>query len=145
MTAWGREVGRRVSLPVFLCLDGPLGAGKSVLARSVARGAGASGWLPSPSYALSHTYEIERGKVVHLDLYRLESPDELWELGWEQLGAPGELVLVEWASRALGLLPVDRWEVNLAPVPQSPGLRSVSVEARGDPPLILLPQALPCL
>lgn len=131
---WGRRIGAEVRAPVFLCLRGELGAGKSVLARAVARGAGVEGTLPSPTYNLQFRYPA-RGErtVVHMDLYRLEDPDELAALGWEELGAPGEIVLVEWPTRAGDALPVDRWEVTLeAPRPGSP-LRRVSLRAVGHP------------
>ena len=46
-----------------------------------------------------------------MDLYRVEDMGELWEIGWEELGARREIVLVEWPERAGGLLPGDRWEI----------------------------------
>src|SRR5690606_23289192 len=71
LEAWGRAVGRTVETPVVLALRGELGAGKSVLARAVARGAGVAGPLPSPTFNLVFRYEGEDGvAVVHLDLYR---------------------------------------------------------------------------
>ena len=135
--AWGRRVGAGVQAPVFLCLSGELGAGKSVLARAVARGAGVQGSLPSPTYTLLFRYPAGGDReVVHLDLYRLEDPEELHALGWDELGAPGEIVLVEWPERAGDLLPVHRWEVTLeAPAPGSP-LRRVGVRRVGRPSVL---------
>ncbi len=139
---WGREVGRGLETPVFIGLKGPLGAGKSVLARAIARGAGVDRRMPSPTFNLLFRYPAAGGRtVVHVDLYRLEDPGELWELGWEELGADGEVVLVEWPERAGELLPADRWEVTLE-VPGSgtevdgprARLRVVTVERIGDPP-----------
>lgn len=142
LTRWGELIGRTVATPVFLGLRGPLGAGKSVLARAVARGAGVEGAMPSPTFNLLFRYAGDRGRrVVHMDLYRLEEPDELWELGWEALGAEDEIVLVEWPERAGELLPEDRWEVVLEmpdPGAELPGARReyrrVSVDRHGDPP-----------
>jgi tRNA threonylcarbamoyl adenosine modification protein YjeE len=135
LVRWGLRIGREVRGPLFLGLKGPLGAGKSVLARAVARGAGVTGPIPSPTFNLLFRYPTGRGfPVVHLDLYRIEEAGELWELGWEELGAEGELVLVEWPERAGDLLPEDRWEVELiAPEPGSP-LREASVSRFGHPP-----------
>lgn len=137
---WGRRIGSEVHPPVFLCLRGELGAGKSVLARAVARGAGVTGTLPSPTYNLQFRYPAEGGRtVVHMDLYRLEDPEELGPLGWEELGSPGEIVLVEWPQRAGEMLPADRWEVTLtAPRPGSL-LRTVDLRAVGHPSPIPLP------
>ncbi|HET9441387.1 MAG TPA: tRNA (adenosine(37)-N6)-threonylcarbamoyltransferase complex ATPase subunit type 1 TsaE, partial [Longimicrobiales bacterium] len=98
--------------PVVLALRGELGAGKSVLARAVARGAGVSGAMPSPTFNLLFRYETPRGITVsHLDLYRLEDPEEVWELGWRELGESSEIVLIEWPERAEQLLPPVRWDI----------------------------------
>lgn len=132
---WGRRIGRSVETPAFLAIRGPLGAGKSVLARAVARGAGVGGAIPSPTFSLVLHYRAPSGtRVTHLDLYRIGSPDEVRELGWEELGRPDEIVLVEWPERAGELLPRDRWDVELRRVPDRPELREISVERRGDPP-----------
>ena len=135
LARWGERVGDALTTPVFLALQGPLGAGKSALARAVGRGAGVAQPMPSPSFNLLFRYEAQRGReVVHLDLYRLESPEELWELGWEELGQNNEIVLVEWPERAESLLPEDFWLVDLAPTPDHPHLRDVSVTRVGHPP-----------
>lgn len=132
---WGTTIGGDIPTPAFLCLRGELGAGKSVLARAVAHGAGVVGTLPSPTFNLLFRYEGTDGiEVVHMDLYRLTEAEEVWELGWEELGAGDQIVLVEWPERAEEFLPADRWEVALLPVPQRPVLRRVEVTRVGDPP-----------
>lgn len=132
---WGRRIGEGVEVPVFLGLRGPLGAGKSVLARAVARGAGVDGPVPSPTYNLIFRYPTPRGvEVVHMDLYRIGDPDEIWELGWEELGADRELVLVEWPGRAREYLPRDRWEIELRVADEDPLKRRVAVNRFGRPP-----------
>ena len=111
-----------------------------MLARAVARGAGIEGPVPSPTFNLLFRYPASRGReIVHLDLYRLSGPGELDELGWGELGAPTEVVLVEWPERAGPLLPPDRWEVRLGPVPGRPELRDVELVRVGNPPAIPLP------
>lgn len=138
LEAWGRRVGESCALPLFICLSGPLGAGKSVLARAVARGAGVDGPMPSPTFNLRFDYEGRRTegalRVTHLDLFRLEDPEEVWELGWRELGEGREIVLVEWPERAGSLLPPDRWDVRLDFVEESPELRGVRVQSRGAAP-----------
>jgi len=134
LVRWGRSIGQSARPPLFLGLAGPLGAGKSVLARAVASGAGVTGAVPSPTFNLLFRYEGRPGiQVVHLDLYRLTTPEELWELGWEELGAENDVVLVEWPAQAGDLLPDDRWEIRLFPEPDDPMLRRVEVERVGLP------------
>jgi tRNA threonylcarbamoyladenosine biosynthesis protein TsaE len=147
LEAWGRSVGSAAvdggTLPLVLALRGPLGAGKSVLARAVARGAGVDGPMPSPTYNLLFTYAGGRGVTVHhLDLYRLEHPDDIWELGWQELGEGAQVVLIEWPDRIESLLPRDRWEVTLEfTTPAGPGadqavdrLRRVRLTRHGAAP-----------
>ena len=138
LVRWGEAVGRMVEPPVLLCLQGPLGAGKSVLARAVGAGAGVEEPMPSPSFNLLFQYEAEKraASVVHMDLYRLDEADELWELGWRELGQPDQIVLVEWPERAGRLLPPDYWRIELHLVPGKPGLRDVEVTRVGRPPEI---------
>jgi tRNA threonylcarbamoyladenosine biosynthesis protein TsaE len=120
---------------VFLGLQGPLGAGKSVLARSIGQGAGVRQPMPSPSFNLLFRYPARPGlQVVHLDLYRLERPEDLWELGWEELGQPNEIVLVEWPERAGELLPTSHWLIELSIPRGKPLLRDVAVTRVGHPP-----------
>lgn len=140
LEAWGESIGRSVTRPVFLALSGELGAGKSVLARAIARGAGVATNMPSPTFNLVYRYDLDDGaSVVHLDLYRLDSPEQVWELGWSDLGGEDEIVLVEWPERAGDLLPADRWDIRLEPV--SATQRRLSARASGAAPPLPAPVA----
>ena len=142
LEAWGRTVGKAAAsghlrLPLFVALRGPLGAGKSVLARAIARGAGVTDPMPSPTYNLRFSYHTPQVTVHHLDLYRLDHPDDVWELGWEELGAGHEIVLVEWPERAEALLPDARVEVRLTFPEEDEGgsqLRRLRLERMGGEP-----------
>ena len=135
LARWGGIIGESLTAPAMICLSGPLGAGKSVLARAIGRGAGVDGPMPSPSYNLLYRYATPSGRdIVHLDLYRLASPEEVWELGWSQLGADHEIVLVEWPERAETLLPADRWMIELTVPADQAALRDVAVTRVGSPP-----------
>lgn len=130
---WGERVGSVLRPPLFIALSGDLGAGKSTLARALARGAGVGEVMPSPTFNLLFRYAGRGGvTVVHSDLYRLEDPDEVWELGWEELPGPDQIVLVEWPERALRYLPADRWEIELEEV-EGGAARRVQVVAVGSP------------
>jgi tRNA threonylcarbamoyl adenosine modification protein YjeE len=134
LVKWGTLIGRSVTAPAFVGLCGPLGAGKSVLARAIGAGAGVRGPMPSPSFTLLQGYPASGGRrVVHLDLYRIETPDELWEIGWAELPEQDEIVLVEWPERAGALLPADHWLIELGPPAGHPLLRDVEVTRVGAP------------
>lgn len=97
-----------------VALEGGLGAGKTTLARAILRAAAGAPDLvvPSPTFTLVEVYDTPRGAFWHFDLYRLETPEQVFELGWEEARADG-IVLVEWAERLGPLLPADRLTVTL--------------------------------
>ncbi|MCI0433104.1 MAG: tRNA (adenosine(37)-N6)-threonylcarbamoyltransferase complex ATPase subunit type 1 TsaE [Gemmatimonadetes bacterium] len=134
LVRWGERIGRETSRPLFLALRGELGAGKSVLARAIARGAGVRAPMPSPTFNLLYRYDADRGRVFHIDLYRLDSPDEVWQLGWRELGEAGDIVLVEWPERVESLLPEPRWDVRLVAAEPGSLVRHVRIEPHGRPP-----------
>jgi tRNA threonylcarbamoyladenosine biosynthesis protein TsaE len=96
-------------------LAGELGSGKSTFARGVLRALGVLGPIKSPSYTLLETYEPPGVHVVHLDLYRLNDPDELEHLGLADYHRAGFLWLVEWPERGAGRLPAPdlRFEFSI--------------------------------
>ena len=93
-------------------LAGELGAGKSTLARALIRALGHAGPVPSPTYTLVEPYELPRGSVYHVDLYRVAEEEELRYLGWNELDQG--LRIVEWPDRAPGLRETADLEIELA-------------------------------
>lgn len=141
LVAWGERIGRNVATPVVIALSGELGAGKSVLARAIARGAGVTGRMPSPTFNLVFRYASARGPdIVHYDLYRIGRAHDLWELGWQELAAGDEIVLIEWPERAGALLPGERWDVHLRAPSADADVREVTARRVGDVP----PLPAPC-
>jgi tRNA threonylcarbamoyladenosine biosynthesis protein TsaE len=87
--------------PLLIGLRGDLGAGKTTWVRAMLRGLGYEGRVPSPTYTLLEQYTCGGLTFVHLDLYRLRSPDELENLGWRDwLEQPERWIAVEWPERA---------------------------------------------
>lgn len=120
---WGERLGRAVQPPLLIALSGDLGAGKTTLAQSICRGAGVAGRVTSPTFALVQRYEGARFPVYHLDLYRLNSPVELTNLGWQDVLSDHALVIVEWAERAGSLMPADALHIELEHLPDDASRR----------------------
>ncbi len=93
-------------------LAGELGAGKSTFARALIRTLGHSGHVPSPTYTLVEPYQVPRGSIYHIDLYRVTSNEELRYLGWNELD--DGLRLVEWPERAPELTEQADIQLSLA-------------------------------
>jgi tRNA threonylcarbamoyladenosine biosynthesis protein TsaE len=99
-----------------ILLEGKLGVGKSVFARAFLRTASKNPALevPSPTFTMLNSYSTRIGVVHHFDLWRLNGPDELEELGWDE--AQHGIMLIEWADRLQGCRPVDALTLALHPV-----------------------------
>jgi tRNA threonylcarbamoyl adenosine modification protein YjeE len=94
-----------------LTLEGDLGTGKSVFARAfISMRNGAPLEVPSPTFTLVQSYDLEFGTIHHFDLYRLETPEDALEVGLEDAFSSG-ISLIEWPDRAEGLLPPSRLEI----------------------------------
>ena len=102
----GETLAMRLKPGDVVGLTGDLGAGKTTLARAIIRAAADDPDLivPSPTFTLVEVYETLRGTYWHFDLYRLEAPEQVYELGWEEALADG-IVLLEWPERLGSLLP----------------------------------------
>lgn len=141
LVRWGRALGEAaVRHGVFVALHGPLGAGKTRLTQAACAGAGVREAVTSPTYTLVHWYGGERGSVAHADLYRIRDASELPAIGWEELEAHPGAVFVEWAERAGGELPPDRWEIRLG-FAAGGARRRVTARALGDAPPLPGPAA----
>ncbi len=128
----------------FVCLMGPLGAGKSTLVRAACRAVGVTGAVPSPTFTLVIRHETPSGTPIwHADLYRLEDPDLLVDAGWPELLEGDGPVFVEWAERAGNWLPPDRWEIRLG-FADRPDRRRVAARSLGAAPPIPSPGGPRC-
>ena len=112
--ALGRAIAVALRPGEAICLWGPLGAGKSTLARALVRALTTPDEeVPSPTFTLVQFYEGARLNVAHFDLYRLTSPDEAYEIGLDEALDEGAAV-IEWPERLDGRLPRDRLDVEIA-------------------------------
>ena len=123
LVAWGEALGRAVTPPLVVTISGELGAGKTTLVKAICRGYGVTEEVTSPTFTLVHQYAGARSAVYHVDLYRVNDPRELTNLGWDEMLAEDALVLSEWPERAGDRLPRVHVPISLQHLPDDPGRR----------------------
>lgn len=131
--AFGAAIGRCAEPGAVVLLQGDLGAGKTVVAQGVGRGLGVPSTVNSPTFVLINEHLGGRLPLRHADLYRLEDPISIAELGLDE-AALGGVLLVEWPERAGDALPADHLLVRLAPEGAEAGEdapRRIELSARG--------------
>lgn len=109
----GEALARASADQCVIHLAGDLGAGKTTLARGFLRGLGHTGPVKSPTFSLLEPYDTDRGRVLHLDLYRLADPDEAAWLGLADEQGADVRLLVEWPERGAGWVPAADLLVRL--------------------------------
>jgi tRNA threonylcarbamoyladenosine biosynthesis protein TsaE len=125
--ALGERLGRVAQRGLVLALDGELGAGKTQFVRGLARGLGIASRVHSPTFTLVNEYGGGRLKLFHLDLYRLETPEQILSAGIEEFLPPDGVAVIEWAERLLaGKHPVLNLQPPTSPLP--PAVGQVKIE-----------------
>ena len=112
--ALGETLAEMLAAPKLVVLRGDLGMGKTTLVKGIAVALGAAAEeVTSPTFTLVHEYKGRKTRVIHLDLYRLETEREVEGIGlWEMSDAPDALVLVEWGEKFVSVL--DRADAEIA-------------------------------
>ena len=112
-----RELGKRLAEKLeagdVILLEGDLGAGKSEFARGTAAGLGVQETVTSPSFTILNVYESGRLPLYHFDWYRLESSEELYELGMDEYLGGNGIALVEWPEQCPDAVPEDCLRIRI--------------------------------
>jgi tRNA threonylcarbamoyladenosine biosynthesis protein TsaE len=139
--ALGRALGRVAQPGTVLALSGPLGAGKTQLAKGVAEGLGVTSVVNSPTFILMNEHE-GRLRLFHVDAYRLGDPEEAMAAGlFDERQAAG-VAVIEWADQLAGWLPDDRLEIAIATVPGEDRCRQLAWRATGPQHAVLAADVL---
>ena len=95
------------------CLDGDLGAGKTVFAKGFAAGLGITEPVTSPTFNIVKEYDSGRLKLYHFDVYRIEDPDEMYEIGFDEYLGADAVCLIEWSELIEELIPASAVKINI--------------------------------
>ena len=127
--ALGEKLAQKLHPGDVLLLLGDLGAGKSELTRGIAKGLGVTETVTSPSFTILNVYESGSVPLYHFDWYRLESSEELYEMGMDEyLGGDG-IAVVEWPDRCPDAVPEDHLEVDIRTLDEE--TRDITLTCRG--------------
>jgi len=111
--ALGEAAGRRALPGEIYALDGDLGVGKTVWIKGFASGLGVTEDVVSPTFTILQEYGSGRIPMYHFDVYRIDDPDELFEVGFEEYLFGEGVTLIEWAEKAEDLLPKDVTRIRI--------------------------------
>ena len=114
--AFAADMAKKAAKGDIYCLCGDLGVGKTVFTKGFAKGLGIDEHITSPTFTILNVHEGPGLKLHHFDLYRIEDPDELDEIGFDEfITDPGAVSVIEWPEVAKGLLPKDAIEISIFP------------------------------
>ena len=109
----GEKLGREAKPGQIYTLNGDLGVGKTVFTQGFAAGLGISGPVNSPTFTILQVYEDGRLPLYHFDVYRIEDPEEMYEVGCEEYFTAGGVCLVEWAELIREMIPKDAVQITI--------------------------------
>jgi len=125
----GQKIGKLVEPGQLILLSGDLGAGKTLLTQGICDGLGVEEDVTSPTYNLINEYEGDL-VVYHMDLYRLEQEEDLYDLGFEDYIENGGIVIIEWPDLVYDLIPAEFIYIKIEVISQEE--RIIVVEAEGE-------------
>ena len=115
-----------------LTLDGDLGAGKTAFTGGLAKGLGIETHVTSPTFTIVNEYRTGTLPLFHFDVYRLESMDDLYDIGWEDYIAQGGICVVEWADIVRDELDLPYYEIRITKQNENEDARQISIEYKGE-------------
>ena len=111
--ALGKELGEQAAAGAVFTLNGDLGVGKTVFAQGFADGLGITEAVNSPTFTILQVYEEGRLPLYHFDVYRIEDPEEMYEVGFDDYLYGQGVCLIEWAEQVAELLPRERTDITI--------------------------------
>ena len=129
----GRELGRKAEKGQIYALTGDLGTGKTVFTQGFADGLGIRDYVNSPTFTILQVYEDGRLPLYHFDVYRIEEPEEMEEIGYEDCFYGDGVTLVEWADIIEEIIPDNALRVNITKdLSRGTDYRRIDIDERQD-------------
>ena len=125
----GEMTGGKLKPGAVICLDGDLGAGKTVFVKGVAKGLGITDTVCSPTFTILQEYRDGRMPLYHFDVYRIEEPEEMYEIGFDEYLYGEGVCLIEWAKNVAELIPDGALKITITKdLDKGLSYRKISIE-----------------
>lgn len=132
---FGRKLAELIKPPALVLLKGELGTGKTLIAKAAVSALGYEGEVTSPTFSIIQEYRADI-EILHMDLYRLDSREELIEIGFEDYLNREAVVFIEWPELALSLIPADFIFIDIEKI--SKRQRKITVRGEGKQSILLI-------
>jgi len=109
----GFDLAKKLRPGTVLAFYGDLGAGKTTFTKGLAAGLGIDTEITSPTYTIVNEYETGKTPLIHFDMYRLNSADDLFEIGWDDYLERGAILAVEWSENVEEAFPEDTVRIKI--------------------------------
>jgi tRNA threonylcarbamoyladenosine biosynthesis protein TsaE len=121
----GKIIGRNLMRGTVLCLDGDLGAGKTTLTQYIAREFGIDEYITSPTFTIIKEYEGTL-PLYHMDVYRIDSEDDMYDLGYEEYIYSDGVTIIEWSHKIKNILPENRIDIEIQRIDENSRILDIS-------------------
>lgn len=112
-------LGSKLKSDDVILLDGDLGAGKTTFTKALAKSLGIDEVVNSPTFSIVNEYEFPNGTLYHLDLYRLDYEEELFDIGFEEYFSQEGIIIIEWAQKFISLIPEPYLEIYITKIDEN--------------------------
>jgi tRNA threonylcarbamoyladenosine biosynthesis protein TsaE len=129
----GKQLGLYLNTGDIVCLNGDLGAGKTHFAKGIAKGLGIDDQITSPTFTIVNEYEEGRLKLYHFDVYRVNDPDEIINIGFDEYIFGKGVSIIEWSHYIEELIPEEHIRINIKKLPEiGDNFRNISINGFGS-------------
>ncbi|WP_055071455.1 tRNA (adenosine(37)-N6)-threonylcarbamoyltransferase complex ATPase subunit type 1 TsaE [Clostridium massiliamazoniense] len=128
----GKQVGSLAKSGDIICLTGDLGTGKTHMSKGIAEGLGITEHITSPTFNIVNEYHSGRLNLYHFDVYRVNDPDEIYAIGFDEYIFGNGVSLIEWANYIEEIIPNEYLYINIKKIPEKgENFRKITIEAFG--------------
>ncbi|WP_297518019.1 tRNA (adenosine(37)-N6)-threonylcarbamoyltransferase complex ATPase subunit type 1 TsaE [uncultured Clostridium sp.] len=129
----GKQLGKLASKGDIICLTGDLGTGKTHMSKGIAEGLGIAEHITSPTFNIVNEYHSGRLTLYHFDVYRVNDPDEIYAIGFDEYIFGEGVSLIEWANYIEELIPNEYLYINIKKIPEKgENFRKITIESYGS-------------